>query len=45
MIESVILFMWEHETHSVCRRGDEKGLNFRFGRLLYSATGSTKGQC
>lgn len=44
MIESVILFMWENETHSVCQRGDEKGWNFRFGKLLYCATESTKGQ-
>ncbi len=45
MIEIVILFMCERDTHSVCQRGDEKGWNFRLKILLYSATASTEGQC
>lgn len=45
MIEIANLFMCERETHSVCQRGDEKGWNFRFEKLLYRATGSTEGQC
>lgn len=45
MIEMVVVLVCERETHSVCQRGDEEGLNFRLGRLLYSATASTEGQC
>lgn len=44
MIEIANVFVCERETHSVCQRGDEKGWNFRFEKLLYRATGSTEGQ-
>lgn len=44
MIESAILFMWNHRTYSVCQRGDEKGRNFRFETFLYRATEQGTGQ-
>lgn len=31
-------------THSVVQRGDEEGLNFRLGKVLYAATARKEGQ-
>lgn len=40
----MILFKCECKTHSECRRGDEKGRNFRFEMVLYCTTESTEYQ-